>query len=125
MNAKIDIDAKLDKAALKQIDELSKKALEIAGDAILSDLKNSGTLPYDTGNLQNNTFVNKEHLQNGNVEIVSSTPYAERLYYGNDFNFKRDKNSNANSNWFSPYIDGVKQKMAQEAYEKALKNELK
>lgn len=109
---------------LNQIHKDANKALLKAGDAVLSDLINSDTLPYDSGNLQNNTFLDDSNLNNGELKIVSSTPYARRLYFGNDFNFDKSKHSNAGSNWFQPYIDGEKKDLFKKAFEDEMKKKL-
>lgn len=49
-------------------------------------------MPYDTGNLEKTTIIK-------DGEIKYTAPYAERLYYGDSFNFKTDKHPLACSRW--------------------------
>lgn len=67
---------------VKQLDRAKQQALEQTGDALLKQVKNTQVMPFDTGNLQNeNTFEDCAQSWNGTVKIVSSTPYARRLYF--------------------------------------------
>ena len=70
---------------VKQLDRAKQQALEQTGDALLKQVKNTQVMPFDTGNLQNeNTFEDCAQSWNGTVKIVSSTPYARRLYFHPD-----------------------------------------
>ena len=70
---------KLDYAKIKRIE---KAALESAAEVLevmYTDLANSQTMPFDTGDMQNNqTFV--ESTDTGAV-LVTGSPQARRLYY--------------------------------------------
>ena len=85
------------------------RVLKKTADAIKTDLTNSQTLPFDTGQLQNRSgFVDDSKVKSGKVSIVYDTPYARRLYYHPEYNFKKEKNPNAGGMWFEPYINGNK-----------------
>lgn len=75
------------------------------------------------GNLQNeSTFVDYSASQGGKVTIVSSTPYARRLYYHPEYNFDKGENSHAGGEWFNPWLKGGKKdKFAQNAFKKFYK----
>ena len=61
-------------------------------------------MPFDTGNLQNDsTFV--DDTQKDKVSIVSTTPYARRLYFHPEYNFKRVNNANAGGKWFDSFLN--------------------
>ena len=48
---------KLNMPVVKQLDRAKQQALEQTGDALLTQVKNTQVMPFDTGNLQNeNTF---------------------------------------------------------------------
>ena len=73
-------------------------------DATLTELRDRGVMPFDTGNLQNDsTFV--DDSQKTTVSIVSSTPYARRLYFHPEYNFKRGNNPNAGGKWFDGFLN--------------------
>jgi hypothetical protein len=98
---------KLNMSVVKQLDKAKQQALEQTGDALLKQVKNTQVMPFDTGNLQNeNTFENCAQSWNGTVKIVSSTPYARRLYFHPEYNFSRKENIVAGGKWFSPWLEG-------------------
>ena len=73
---------KLNFGVLKQLDRTAQTALEQTTDALLSEVKNAQVMPFDTGNLNNeSTFADYSNLANGVTSIVSDTPYARRLYF--------------------------------------------
>lgn len=88
-------------------------------------------MPRDTGALQNeSTFVYTQDIANGKVELVSSTPYARRLYYHPEYNFHRtpwtdekgkrhEGNANAKGRWLDDYLkDGRKKNFAPDTFAK-------
>lgn len=98
---------KLNMPVVKQLDRAKQQALEQTGDALLKQVKNTQVMPFDTGNLQNeNTFVDYAQSQNGVVKIVSSTPYARRLYFHPEYNFSRDEHIAAGGKWLTPWLEG-------------------
>lgn len=101
------VTSKVNNAKLKQIDRSSEIALIETADALKTHLIQSQTMPFDTGELQNrSTFVDDTDSSKGVVRVVSDTPYARRLYFHPEFNFKKNKNPNAGGMWFEPYISG-------------------
>lgn len=98
---------KLNMPVVKQLDKAKQQALEQTGDALLKQVKNTQVMPFDTGNLQNeNTFEDCAQSWNGTVKIVSSTPYARRLYFHPEYNFSRKENIAAGGKWFSQWLEG-------------------
>lgn len=98
---------KLNFGVLKQLDRNAQKALEMTTDALLSEVKNAQVMPFVTGNLQNeNTFADYSNSTNGVTSIISSTPYARRLYFHPEYNFSRDENIAAGGEWFIPWLKG-------------------
>lgn len=98
---------KLKMPVVKQLDRAKQQALEQTGDALLTQVKNTQVMPFDTGNLQNeSTFEDCAQSWNGTVKIVSSTPYARRLYFHPEYNFSREENIAAGGKWFAPWLEG-------------------
>lgn len=109
-------------AFFRKLQAASETALEMTADEVLTDLTTSGTMPFDVGTLQNElTHVNKARLRQALVSLVSSGPYARRLYYHPEYNFQRGKNPNAGGEWFEPYLTGAKKGYAAQVYAKLLK----
>lgn len=108
-----------DRSKINEVLEDSQKALSKTADLIKGDLIESKTMPFGEGELQNrNTFVDDSEVQKGIARVVSDTPYARRLYYHPEYNFRKDKNPNAGGMWFEPYISGDKRDYAQKAFKK-------
>lgn len=98
---------KLNFAKLRQLDHTSITALEQTADALLTEVKNAEVMPFDTGNLQNeSTFVDNSQSKEGTVSIVSTAPYARRLYYHPEFNFQTDEHHAAMGEWYRPWLKG-------------------
>lgn len=116
---------KLNLPVLKQLDTAQQTALRNTTDALLRQIKNSQVMPFDTGNLQNeSTFADYANLAEGETKIVSSTPYARRLYFHPEYNFSREKNIAAGGKWLAPWIKGgARQNFCQKAFARFYKQE--
>ncbi len=111
---------------IRLIKEKMIQALVETADATKSDLVSSQTMPFDTGQLQNrSTYVDDKEKKQGKVSIVSDTPYARRLYYHPEYNFKTDKNPKAGGMWFEPYIGGTKKKFISNAFKRIARSKIK
>lgn len=111
---------RLNMPVIKRLDGAAVLALELTADAIHTDLQQSQTMPYQTGNLQNeSTFVDTSESKKGYVALVSNTPYARRLYFHPEYDFSTDENPNAGGEWYNPYLKGgEKEDFAQKTYAK-------
>ena len=110
---------------LKQLDTAQQTALRKTTDALLTQIKNGQVMPFDTGNLQNeSTFADYANLAKGKTKIGASTPYARRLYYHPEFNFSRDENIAAGGKWLTPWLKGgARQNFCQKAFARFYKQE--
>ncbi len=101
-------------------------SLEKTGEALKGEVINDQVMPFDSGNLQNeSTFVDYSESGKGIVSIVSSSPYARRLYYHPEFNFNHSNNPNAKGKWFDDYQEnGRKKDFCTKAFKNFLKKEL-
>ena len=116
---------KLNLPLLKQLDKAQQTALRNTTDALLTQIKNSQVMPFDTGNLQNeSTFADYANLAEGETKIVSSTPYARRLYFHPEYNFSREENIAAGGKWLTPWLKGgIRQNFCQKAFARFYKQE--
>lgn len=113
---------KLNHQKINKLDNAAIKSLEQTAEATKTDLINSGKMPFDSGNLQNeSTFIDISKSKNGEVSIISSTPYARRLYFHPEYNFQTVNNSNAGGRWFDDYINGDKNDFIKDAFKKLYK----
>ena len=121
-NVKVSCTIKLNEAKLKELTKQQYVSLAQTADALVTDLRDSQTMPFDTGNLQNDsTFIDDSQKEQGRVSIVSSTPYARRLYYHPEYNFRTTNNRNAGGKWFEPYISGNRTDFVKETFSKLFK----
>ena len=116
-NVQVTSRVELNMSVLNMLDGAQYEALAQTGDATLTELRDRGVMPFDTGNLQNDsTFV--DDSEKGKVSIVSSTPYARRLYFHPEYNFRRGNNSRAGGKWFDSFLND---NFISNAYAKLLK----
>lgn len=109
------IEIKLDHKAIRRLEQAALASASETLEAVYTDLVSAQTMPFDTGDMQNNqTFVavEGEDTINGediySVSLITGSPQARRLYYHPEYNFQRGKNKNAGAYWLEPYISGNK-----------------
>ena len=121
-NVRVSSTVKLNEAKRKELTRQQYISLAQTADALVTDLRDSQTMPFDTGNLQNDsTFIDDSQKEQGRVSVVSSTPYARRLYYHPEYNFRTTNNRNAGGKWFEPYISGNRTDFVKETFSKLFK----
>ena len=110
---------------VKEIDEIAIQCLRETASRLKQDLEQSQTMPFDTGALQNrSTFIDDSNKNKGEVRIVTDTPYARRLYFHPEYNFRKDRNANAGGLWFEPYINGNKKDFAKNTFAKLMRGKM-
>lgn len=116
-NVQVSSRVELNVSVLNALDNAQYEALAMTADATLTELRDRQVMPFDTGNLQNDsTFV--DDSQRDKVSIVSSTPYARRLYFHPEYNYRRGDNASAGGKWFESFLNDT---FIQNAYAKLLK----
>lgn len=108
---------------IKQLTQAAVTALEMTAEALHTEVVQAQVMPFETGNLQNeSTFVDYSESKQGKVTLVSSTPYARRLYYHPEYNFQTDENPFAGGMWYEPWMEGgVSQNFAKNAFKRLYK----
>ena len=122
---------KLNMPMVGRLTAAAQVSLAQTAEAIHTNVVQCQVMPRDTGALQNeSTFVYTQDIANGKVELVSSTPYARRLYYHPEYNFHRtpwtdekgkrhEGNANAKGRWLDDYLkDGRKKNFAPDTFAK-------
>lgn len=113
-NVRVSSTIRINTRALDMLDNAQLEALSMTGDATLTELRDRQVMPFDTGNMQNDsTFL--DDSQKGKVSIVTTAPQARRLYFHPEYNFKRGNNHSAGGKWFESFLndDFVKKAYAQ------------
>lgn len=108
---------------IRQLTQAAITALEQTGEALHTEVVQAQVMPFDTGHLEEDaTFVDYSDSADGLVRIVSSTPYARRLYYHPEYNFQTDENPFAGGEWFEPWLPGgVSQDFAKDVFKRFYK----
>lgn len=104
---KVKSSVKLNMPQIQQLTQAQVTALEQTAEALHTEVVQAQVFPFDTGNLQNeSTFVDYSESGKGKVSIVSSTPYARRLYFHPEYHFRKGENPNARGKWYADWIPG-------------------
>lgn len=112
----VKVKVQLDQVKLKQLHQSHLQALEMTAQSTLDDIKVSQVVPKDTTALEDSSFVDITGIKRGYARVIFDTPYARRLYYHPEYNFRTDKNPNAQGEWMQAYIDGPKENFIRNAY---------
>lgn len=95
---------------IKQLTDAQITALEQTAEALHTEVVQAQVFPRDTGHLQNeSTFLDRSESSHGKVSIVSSTPYARRLYFHPEYHFQTGENPNARGKWYTDWLPGGKE----------------
>lgn len=114
---------KLNFGKIRQLSQAAVTALKMTADALHTEVVQAQIMPFETGSLQNeSTFVDYSESAQGKVTLVSSTPYARRLYYHPEYNFQTDENPFAGGQWYEPWLPGgISEDFCQKAYKRLYK----
>ena len=92
---------------IRQLEAAQVKTLEQTAEALHTEVVQAEVFPRDTGALQNeSTFVDTSESRQGKVSLVSSTPYARRLYFHPEYHFQTDENRHAKGKWYADWLPG-------------------
>ena len=97
----------LNMSRIRQLSQAAVTALEQTAELLHEEIQQAQVMPFDTGRLEEEaTFVDHSESQNGKATLVSSTPYARRLYYHPEYNFQTKENPNAIGRWLDDWLPG-------------------
>lgn len=98
---------KLNTGRIKELTQAQTTALEQTIEALHTEIVQAQIMPFDTGNLQNeSTFADISESNSGKVSLVHDTAYARRLYYHPEYDFNTDENPGAGGEWYKDYLPG-------------------
>lgn len=115
---KVKVNIELNQANIKKIQDAMAKALPGTLDAMVTEINNAQVVPKETGNLEESVVTG---VENGVGYISYNTPYARRLYYHPEYNFRQDKNPNAQGRWMDDFIYGEKKNWLSKTFGKLLR----
>lgn len=109
------------KDKMAKLEATKLKALYLTAEAIQEDIIRRQVVPLDTGMLQNSmsTTIVKQL-----ATINFDTPYARRMYFHPEYNFKTDKNPHAQGRWLDYYIYGEGLKYTIDTFCQFMKQEM-
>lgn len=116
-NVQVTSRIELNTSVLDMLDNAQIEAFAQTADATLTELRDRQVMPFDTGNLQNDS-TSIDDSQGTTVSIVTTAPQARRLYFHPEYNYKRGNNSRAGGGWFDSFLNDD---FIQNAYSKLLK----
>lgn len=100
---------KWDRAGMAKIDSSMIKAIEMTADTLRDEVREEMIVPRALGTLQNEGFdIDYSGSKNLVVRLIFNTPYARRLYFHPEYNFRMDQNPNAQGEWMAPWMAGGK-----------------
>lgn len=95
---------------IKQLTQAAVTALEMTAEALHTEVVQAQVMPFDSGHLEEDaSFVDGRESKHGRVRLISSTPYARRLYYHPEYDYQTDENPFAGGEWYTPWLKGGKQ----------------
>ena len=115
---------RLNTPKIKQLDRATITSLEKTMSALHTEVVKAQVMPFDTGNMQNDsTYEDYSKSSKGQVSLITSTPYARRMYYHPEYNFQTTENANAQGNWYEPWISGKNKNFCKNAFSQFYKKE--
>lgn len=114
----VKVNVKMNHAALGRLSSAQKQALEMTAESVKSSVVLAQVVPQQDATLERSGFVDASNVSKGTVRLVYDTPYARRLYWHPEYNFRTDKNSKAQGKWLQPWIDGEKKDVAQHHFKR-------
>lgn len=104
---------KMNWGRIRELIDSAVTALEQTGEYLHTEVIQAQVMPFDQGNLQNeSTFVDTSESKTGKVTLVSSTPYARRLYFHPEYHFQKEENPYAGGEWYKDWLPGGKKEDA-------------
>lgn len=123
LKPKLKVDMRLKKSQLRKLTKAQERAAILAMEVLKTEIAKDEVVPKQTGALEESATLVVKALNKGQVRITYDTPYARRLYYNPEYNFRKDKNSNAKGLWLEDYIEGEKKDFLGNVYAQLYRRE--
>lgn len=121
---KVNSTIKMNLPKIRELTDAQTLALAMTAEALHTEVVQAQVFPRDTGKLQNeSTFVDCSQIRQGRVSLVSTEPYARRLYFHPEYHFQTRENPHAKGEWYEDWIppNGPASDFAPEAFKKFYK----
>jgi len=104
---KVNSRVRLNMPQINRLERAQITALERTAEALHAEVTQAQVFPRDTGHLQDeSTFIDYSQSNQGKATIVSSTPYARRLYFHPEYDFQKTANPHAKGRWYEDWMPG-------------------
>lgn len=115
----------INQGMIKRLSQAQITALEKTAGDLHTEISQAQVVPRDTGALQGEKmFIDCSESARGKVSIIHEGPYARRLYFHPEYNFRKEENPNARGKWFEPWLPGgLYEDLAKKAFAKSYKRE--
>lgn len=107
--------------ALARLNKAMLISAEQTAYALRTDVEDAAVVPFAVGTLQNTSFIDSSNKDKGKFSLVYSTPYARRLYWHPEYDFRTTENANARGEWLADWLTGNKRRFARDAFMKLLR----
>lgn len=116
---------KINQTVINKLTRAQVTSLEKTAEALHTEVVQAQVIPRDTGAMQNEfTFVDYSEAARGTATIVTSTPYARRMYFHPEYHFQKSENPNAKGKWYEDWMPGGdKEDFAMDVYKKFYRQE--
>lgn len=105
----IKVKVELDAANIAKLQEAAKKAMDQTMEAFGAEVMNAQVIPRDKGDLTESQVVSFAVVNKGLTAWLSyNEPYARRLYFHPEYDFRKDQHVNARGRWLDDWIYGSK-----------------
>lgn len=115
-NNGLTVEVKMKKFQLRILSKAHIKAFEMTAEALKTEINLNEVTPKQTGTLEKSLKIETGGLNRGKIKIMYDTPYARRLYYHPEYNFRTDKNRNAKGLWLDDLLTGDNQDFVEKTY---------
>ncbi|MEF2969239.1 hypothetical protein V3851_26045 [Paenibacillus sp. M1] len=107
----------MNRPKLKNLSETQIKAVVLTAEAVKTEVMTAAVVPKQSGELERSGHVDDTLARKGRVKLVYDTPYARRLYWHPEYDFRQDKNANARGRWLDDWITGSKKEFAKRTFQ--------
>ena len=99
---------RFDMQGVNLVDKKMKDTLAKATYVLQDEIREAQVIPRALGTLQGEAFTIVDHSKEKYMDMGFSTPYARRLYFHPEYNFRQDQNPHAQGMWLRDWVKGGK-----------------
>ena len=117
----LNVKVKMKKFQLLKLSKAQLQAFEMTAEALKTEINTSEVTPKQTSALEESLTIDTGKINKGKIKMIYNTPYARRLYYHPEYNFRTDKNRNAKGLWLDDLLTGKNRDFVERTYKEFYK----